>query len=190
MSKKFWFLTSKSLFKKIKTKTFIIVNILLLIAFSSLMNIDRIVLFFGGNFNKENNVMIVDNTHKSFDLFKENIKSASIIENGSKFKVTKIDTIDKEKVKKDEDILIVINENKENTIEVNMITYGYIDSSVYQIITSALNKTKQTLAIEKLNISKEELSKINKSVSIKREYIEKGKNEKEENMEYILSLVS
>ena len=190
MSKKFWFLTKQSLLKKIKTKTFIIVNILLLIAFSALMNIDRIVLFFGGNFNKENNIMVVDNTYRSYDLFKENLKSSSIIENGLKFKTTKIDKIDKENVKKDEDILIVINNDSDNTIDVNMITYGYIDSSVYQVITSALNKTKQTLSIESLNISKEDLAKINKSVSIRREYIEKGKNEKEENMEYVLSIVT
>ena len=190
MSKKFWFLTTQSLFKKIKTKTFIIVNILLLILFVSLMNIDRIVLFFGGNFNKENNIMVVDNSYKSYDLFKENLKSSSLIENGLKYKITKLDNIDKEKVKKDEDIIIVINNNQENTIDVNMITYGYIDSSVYQVILTALNKTKQTLAIEKLDISKEELAKINETVSIKREYIEKGKNEKEENMEYVLSIIT
>ena len=190
MSKKFWFLTFQSLLKKIKTKTFIIVNMLLLIAFASLVNIDRIVLFFGGNFNKTNKIMVVDNTYKSYDLFKGNIKDSSIIDNGFKFKISKLDNIDKEKVKKDEDILIVINNNDENILDVNMITYGYIDSSVYQVITSALNKTKQTLAIENLNISKEELSKINEEVSIKREYIQKGKNENEENMEYILSIVT
>ena len=191
MSRKFWFLTTQSLLKKIKTKTFIIVNILLLIAFSSLMNIDRIVLFFGGNFNKENNIMIVDNTYKSYDLIKDQIENGStIIDNGLKFKVTKLDKIEKKKVKKDEDIMLVINNNEENTIDVNMITYGYIDSSVYQIITSSLNKVKQTLAIENLDISKEELSKLNESVSIKREYIQKGKNENEESMEYVLSIVT
>lgn len=191
MSRKFLFLTTQSLLKKIKTKTFIIVNILLLIAFSSLMNIDRIVLFFGGNFNKENNIMIVDNTYKSYDLIKDQIENGStIIDNGLKFKVTKLDKIEKKKVKKDEDIMLVINNNEENTIDVNMITYGYIDSSVYQIITSSLNKVKQTLAIENLDISKEELSKLNESVSIKREYIQKGKNENEESMEYVLSIVT
>ena len=111
MSKKFWFLTWQSLRKKIKTKTFIIVNILLLVAFSALMNIDRIVLFFGGNFNKENNIMVVDNTYKSYELFKNNLKSSSIIENGLKYKITKIDNVQKEKVKKDEDIIIVINKS-------------------------------------------------------------------------------
>ena len=190
MNKKFWFLTKQSLLKKIKTKTFIIINILLLIVFSALMNIDRIVLFFGGNFNEKNNIMVVDNTYKSYDIFKDNIKKSMIIDNGSKFKVTKLESIDKKKVKKDEDIIIVINNNVNNTIDANMITYGYIDSSVYQILTSALNKTKQTLAIEKLNISKEQLSKINQAVSIKREYVQKGKNEKEESMEYVLSIIT
>ena len=190
MSKKFWFLTWQSLRKKIKTKTFIIVNILLLVAFSALMNIDRIVLFFGGNFNKENNIMVVDNTYKSYELFKNNLKSSSIIENGLKYKITKIDNVQKEKVKKDEDIIIVINKSEENVIDVNMITYGYIDSSVYQVLTTALNKTKQTLAIENLNISKEELDKINKLVNINREYIQKDKNKNEEDLQYALSIVT
>ena len=190
MSKKFWFLTWQSLRKKIKTKTFIIVNILLLVAFSALMNIDRIVLFFGGNFNKENNIMVVDNTYKSYELFKNNLKSSSIIENGLKYKITKIANVQKEKVKKDEDIIIVINKSEENVIDVNMITYGYIDSSVYQVLTTALNKTKQTLAIENLNISKEELDKINKLVNINREYIQKDKNKNEEDLQYALSIVT
>ena len=65
MNKKFWFLVKQSLKKKMKTKTFIIVNILLLIVFAALMNIDRIILFFGGNFNAENNIMVLDNTNKT-----------------------------------------------------------------------------------------------------------------------------
>ena len=54
MKNKFWFLTKMSLEKKIKSKTFIIVNILLFIVLAALMNIDKIVLFFGGNFDKQN----------------------------------------------------------------------------------------------------------------------------------------
>ena len=124
-------------------------------------------------------------------MIKETLEnSTSIIDNGLKIKVSKLEKVDKEKVKKDEDIIIEINSNEENTIDANMITYGYIDSSVYQAISSSLNKVKQTLAIEKLDISKEELAKINKSISIRREYIQDGKNENEENMEYILSIVT
>ena len=51
-----------SLEKKIKSKTFIIVNILLFIALVALMNIDKIVLFFGGNFDKQNNICLIYET--------------------------------------------------------------------------------------------------------------------------------
>ena len=44
MTNKFWFLTKNSLQKKMKNKTFIIVNILLLIVLVALINIDRVVM--------------------------------------------------------------------------------------------------------------------------------------------------
>ena len=96
-----------SLEKKIKNKTFIIVNILLFIVLVALMNIDKIVLFFGGNFDKQNNIMIVDNTNKTYEIFKNTMeKEETIIDTGLKYKITKIDDEKKarKKVKKDEDI--------------------------------------------------------------------------------------
>ena len=193
MSKKFWFLVKQSLLKKIKTKTFIIVNILLFAVFVSLVNIDKIVLFFGGNFNKENNIMVIDNTNKTYEIFKNNIKdSNTIIDTGLKYKITRANDEEKskKKIKKDEDILVIINTDNDNILDVKIVTYGYIDSSLYQLITTSLNSSKQMLAIENLNISQEELAKINTPVKIKREYMQDGKNENEENMEYILSLVT
>ena len=193
MSKKFWFLVKQSLLKKIKTKTFIIVNILLFAVFVSLVNIDKIVLFFGGNFNKENNIMVIDNTNKTYEIFKNNIKdSNTIIDTGLKYKITRANDEEKskKKIKKDEDILVIINNDNDNILDVKIVTYGYIDSSLYQLITTSLNSSKQMLAIENLNISQEELAKINTPVKIKREYMQDGKNENEENMEYILSLVT
>ena len=193
MSKKFWFLVKQSLLKKIKTKTFIIVNILLFAVFVSLVNIDKIVLFFGGNFNKENNIMVIDNTNKTYEIFKNNIKdSNTIIDTGLKYKITRsnYEEKSKKKIKKDEDILVIINNDNDNILDVKIVTYGYIDSSLYQLITTSLNSSKQMLAIENLNISQEELAKINTPVKIKREYMQDGKNENEENMEYILSLVT
>ena len=193
MSKKFIFLTTKSLTKKIKTKTFIIVNILLLVAFISIMNIDRIVLYFGGNFNKENNIMVLDNTNRSYALFENNINNSnSILSTGIKYKVKQVYNYDESKksIKKDQDILIVINNNDQDIFDVELLTYGYINSNLYQLISSSLNSTKQVLAIEKLDISKEELAKLNKQVDITRTYIEEGKNQNEENMEYILSFIT
>ena len=190
---KFWFLTKMSLEKKIKSKTFIIVNILLFIVLAALMNIDKIVLFFGGNFDKQNNIMIVDNTNKTYEIFKNTMeKEETIIDTGLKYKITKIDDEKKarKKVKKDEDIVIVINEGDDNIIKTTMITYGYINSNLYQLINSSITIAKQNLAMEEVGISPDDLNKISKSVEIKREYVEKNKSEEEEKNEFVMGVVT
>lgn len=190
---KFWFLTKMSLEKKIKSKTFIIVNILLFIVLAALMNIDKIVLFFGGNFDKQNNIMIVDNTNKTYEIFKNTMeKEETIIDTGLKYKITKIDEEKKarKKVKKDEDIVIVINEDDDNIIKTTMITYGYINSNLYQLINSSITIAKQNLAMEEVGISPDDLNKISKSVEIKREYVEKNKSEEEEKNEFVMGVVT
>ena len=190
---KFWFLTKMSLEKKIKSKTFIIVNILLLVVLVALMNIDKIVLFFGGNFDKQNNIMIVDNTNKTYEIFKNTMeKEETIIDTGLKYKITKIDDEKKarKKVKKDEDIVIVINEDDDNIIKTTMITYGYINSNLYQLINSSITIAKQNLAMEEVGISPDDLNKISKSVEIKREYVEKNKSEEEEKNEFVMGVVT
>ena len=190
---KFWFLTKMSLEKKIKSKTFIIVNILLFIVLAALMNIDKIVLFFGGNFDKQNNIMIVDNTNKTYEIFKNTMeKEETIIDTGLKYKITKIDDEKKarKKVKKDEDIVIVINEDDDNIIKTTMITYGYINSNLYQLINSSITIAKQNLAMEEVGISPDDLNKISKNVEIKREYVEKNKSEEEEKNEFVMGVVT
>jgi len=182
-----------SLEKKIKNKTFIIVNILLFIVLAALMNIDKIVLFFGGNFDKQNNIMIVDNTNKTYEIFKNTMeKEETIIDTGLKYKITKIDDEKKarKKVKKDEDIVIVINEDDDNIIKTTMITYGYINSNLYQLINSSITAAKQNLAMEEVGISPDDLNKISKSVEIKREYVEKNKSEEEEKNEFVMGVVT
>ena len=193
MKNKFWFLTKDSLFKKIKNKTFIIVNILLLVALVALTNIDKIVLFFGGNFDKVNNIMVVDKTEKTYDVFKTVIDSEeTIIDTGLKYKITKVDTEEKakKKIKKDEDIAIIFEEDEENVISVKMITYGYINSNLYQLINTSINASKQVLAMEKLNISAEDLAKISSPIEISRQYIQEDKTEQEENQEFIMGVVT
>jgi hypothetical protein len=193
MTNKFWFLTKNSLQKKMKNKTFIIVNILLLIVLVALINIDRVVMLFGGNFDKQNNIMVLDNTNKTYEIFKKTIDSEeTIIDTGLKYKVKKVSDEKKAKkeIKKDEDILLIINNDENNIINVTMITYGYINSNLYQLINSSITASKQNLAMEEIGISAEELAKISKSVEIKREYIEANKSKEEEQNEFIMGIVT
>lgn len=193
MTNKFWFLTKNSLQKKMKNKTFIIVNILLLIVLVALINIDRVVMLFGGNFDKQNNIMVLDNTNKTYEIFKKTIDSEeTIIDTGLKYKVKKVsdEKNAKKEIKKDEDILLIINNDENDIINVTMITYGYINSNLYQLINSSITASKQNLAMEEIGISAEELAKISKSVEIKREYIEANKSKEEEQNEFIMGIVT
>ena len=193
MTNKFWVLTKNSLKKKMKNKTFIIVNILLLIVLVALINIDRVVMLFGGNFDKQNNIMVLDNTNKTYEIFKKTIDSEeTIIDTGLKYKVKKVSDEKKAKkeIKKDEDILLIINNDENDIINVTMITYGYINSNLYQLINSSITASKQNLAMEEIGISAEELDKISKSVEIKREYIEANKSKEEEQNEFIMGIVT
>ena len=193
MTNKFWFLTKNSLQKKMKNKTFIIVNILLLIVLVALINIDRVVMLFGGNFDKQNNIMVLDNTNKTYEIFKKTIDSEeTIIDTGLKYKVKKVSDEKKAKkeIKKDEDILLIINNDENDIMNVTMITYGYINSNLYQLINSSITASKQNLAMEEIGISAEELAKISKSVEIKREYIEANKSKEEEQNEFIMGIVT
>lgn len=193
MKNKFWFLTKMSLKKKIKSKTFIIVNILLAIVVISLANIDKIVTFFGGDFNKTNNIMVLDNTGYTYDKFKDTMNNEkSLIDTGLKYKIKNVtdENNAKKEIKKEEDILIILNENDDNVLDVKLVTYGYINANMYQLIQNSINSTKQYLAIKELNISDEDLDKISKNVSIEREYIDKNKSKEEENMNLIMGVVT
>lgn len=85
---------------------------------------------------------------------------------------------------------MIINNDENDIINVTMITYGYINSNLYQLINSSITASKQNLAMEEIGISAEELAKISKSVEIKREYIEANKSKEEEQNEFIMGIVT
>lgn len=191
MESKFKFLTKYSLNKKLKNKWFIIVNILLLIVIIGIANIDNIVKFFGGDFNKDTKIRIVDNS-SYYDVIKNNIESSSKYIDSSKYIVTKKKDLEKEKKKIEgkDDIILVINNDEKNVFNVEFITDSYVDMVKYQVIVSSLNSAKQAIALSKSNIDKEELANIQKEVKIKRSFISEEKTKEEENSKNILSLLS
>lgn len=192
MSKKFWFLTKMSFLKKIKNKTFIIVNVLLCILLIGLSNLDSIIKYFGGDFNKVNNIMVVNNTPISYDTIKESFKSSkSIIDIDTNYKLKKETNEEKakSKIKNDTDLLLVLN-NKNEQIDVKLVTYGYINKNLYSIIENSINSINKLNVLNELNISKEDLNKLTQNVDIKRIYIEKDKNENDENKDFIMNVVT
>ena len=82
---KLGFLTKYSLGKKIKSKWFIVVNIIILLVISALINMDSIIKLFGGDFNNNEEILVIDNIGV-LETFKEFVSNqVNSITNSTKF---------------------------------------------------------------------------------------------------------
>ena len=193
MIKKFLYLTKYGLKKKIKSKSFIISNIVLFVLIIGLLNIDSIISFFGGDFTKETNVYVVDNTNESFELLEKNYKNInSIIEGNNNIKMINSDSnLEKlkDEIKGTTDIIIDLKNDDQNYIRASIITENYIDPMIYQVLVQTINVSKQEIALKNSSIDVEELNKISKNVDIERLILDESKNTEEENMNTVMSIV-
>lgn len=195
MSSKLNYLIGVSLKRKIKTKWFLIVNIILAIAIIGIINIDSIISFFGGDFNEKQKVYVVDNTNMSFDLFSSQLKEMDININKKEedsFSLEKLNTENeaRDKIQEDKDAIAIIFDNdEEKVMKSKIISDGYIDTIDYQMYVNAITNTKVGLAISKSNISPEEISRIYEAPIIDRIIIDENKKSEDESMEMIMTTV-
>lgn len=195
MSSKLNYLIGVSLKRKIKTKWFFIVNIILAIAIIGIINIDSVINFFGGDFNEKQKVYVVDNTNLSFDLFSSQLKEMDININKSEddnFLIEKIDTEDIARKKLEEDkkaIAVIFDNDDDKVMKSKIISEGYIETIDYQMYVNAITNTKVGVAISKSNISAEEISKIYEAPVIDRIILDETKKSEDESMEMIMTTV-
>ena len=195
MKNKLKFLIGMSLKRKIKTKWFVLANIFLAILIIGVANIDHIITFFGGDFDKTTKIYVIDNTN-TYDIFKASIDAGFKLTEDSKYEVIKYDKTKEEiteEIKNNEEekdsIALVFDYDEENIIKVSMITHGFVDTLNMTLINSAINSVKTYLAVEKFEISEEELLALNTPVTIERTVLDENKDSAEENMDMIMSTV-
>ena len=187
MSDKFWYLTKQSLNKKIKSKWFLGINILLALVVIALININSIIAFFGGDFNEEIKILVIDNTEVSYPVFKETMNTLTKEEDAGKITVKK-ETRPEEKLKKklkDNQISIVFDNDEENFVSSKIISNEKIDNTTYQYITQGLNTTKTSVALAKTNTDPALLAKISSPMEVERVVLSNGKSV-DENMEMVM----
>ena len=182
MKKKFWYLTKVSLEKKIKTKWFLITNIILALVIMCLININSIIKFFGGDFSDEIQIYVVDNIG-GYELFQSSLNALDEDEN---IKVYKKD-VDAEKLDKGK-VLISLDADENGFLEAKITSYEKIDNTIYQKIITSLNSTKSTLGLIKSNIDPTLLTEITKETKIDRDILSDSKNV-DENMELVMNSV-
>lgn len=183
------YLISVSLSRKIKSKWFLIVNILLCVGISLLINIDSLIKFFGGDFNDAKIIYVLDNTKEFSSKFENNFKI--FMENSSEEQIGNYDIVDssenledlKEKIKEKKEknnVILVVDEDSENLYKVSLITNDYMEYIDVQLITNILNNTKMQLAIEQSNIDEKELNRIYNNISIERIILDSDKSSEDE----------
>lgn len=180
MNKKLWYLTRLSLNKKIKSKWFVVANIIILIVLVGILNIDYIIKLFGGDFDKFTNILVVDNTNYVYDDL-ENIynESSKYIEDIKNSTITLSDkTTDELKEDlKDKDIILEINNDNDNFINAKVIINGSVDTIIYQFITTSINQVKTNVALNSYGIDKDTMDLIEKSVDIEKININEDKKD-------------
>lgn len=161
MKNKLKFLTKQSLDKKIKTKWFKGVNILLLVLFVLIMNVDRVISFFGGDFENQITIYVKDDV-EVYDSFVTSFESVSEMLGESKnFKLEKTEE-DIEKLKenlenKEDEILVYIMPDETNYMKAQIISYEDAGTVTTQIISSTINSVKSSMAASLSGLTEEQI---------------------------------
>ena len=186
MKSKLGFLVKYSLKKKMCSKWFIIINLLLFFVIVGLVNVDKVITSLGGDFEDINNIIVVDNTDSFANYLEKNlelIKNIPTLEFDYTYKVNNeldIDSLTVEDLKKD-DIVLVVNPTNTNFVEIEFITNDTINTVVYQMILSALNNSKTNYALEKSGIDVEEYTSIATPITIERVLLNQEAKSEEQN---------
>ena len=194
MRNKLNFLVGISLKRKIKSKWFLIANIIIALVVIALINIDAIIGFFGGDFNNKQTIYIIDNANV-YTNFKENlITSTSVLDNGTDYEILKSDK-SLEELKKIYDNesekawIIEFNNDPTNVLKTTLISKDFIETVDYQLIYNAINNTKTMKAIEELQLSSEEINKLYSQATVERVIIDESKDAAAETSETLLTSI-
>ena len=190
------FLTKISLQRKIKTKWFLAANILLALIIVCGINIDTIITTFGGDFNKQRDVYIVDKTDIAYESLKSGInessKTLNTSTNKSSFKIQESNKSEKElkKIVDEDNALVLITDfNKNKELSVKVISKDYLSTVDSQLITNTINQTKTSIALATSGIDSNKLEQIYKSAEIEYEYTKDDVKAGEEGTEMIMQTV-
>ncbi len=169
MNRKLWFLTKISLNKKIKTKWFVIANLLFLVLIVGLINIDSIIKAFGGDFDDTLELLVIDNAD-IYDNFETSyLNNIKYINDYDDVKVIKYDkTYDEaiEEVKEDDKLLLVIDQDNENYLKAKVVSNEEIGTITNTIIQATLSSIRSEIVLSEYNITKEMFNNINNRVEV------------------------
>ena len=169
MTNKLKFLTKMSLNKKIKTKWFLIANLIFAILIVGLLNVDSVIKAFGGEFDDIQEILVIDRAlvFDEFDLY---------YKDGSKYLTDYIDTEitlydgsyeeGLELVEEEDKILLVIENDNIDYITAKVVSNEALGNVTSTLISAVLSKIRSNKVLLEYDISELEYQNINKGVEI------------------------
>ena len=171
MKNKAWFLIKQSLKKKMDTKWFKIVNVLICLLLIGVINIDKIINVFGGDFKDTINIYLTgDNNYlEGFNAYF--LTNKKIVNDEKTYEIAyssdSIDTL-KEKIADTNNIVVNINLDTAEYLKADIISYNKIDTITYNLLSTSLTGMKTSMALNYNGVSSEEMAKITSPISINR----------------------
>ena len=170
MKNKLKFLTKQSLDKKIKNKWIKGVNILLMVLFVLIMNIDRVIAVFGGDFENQITVYVKDevNIYESFAPVFEEV--ASSLGEAKNFKLEEteedIESLKNSLEEDQEKIVVYILPDEQNYMKAQILSYDEVGTITTQLISASINSVKSTVAASASGLTNEQILALTSPVEI------------------------
>ncbi len=183
MKNKLLFLTKMSLNKKIKTKWFLIANIIFAVLIIGLINIDTIIKAFGGDFNDTQEILIIDEVgafskfESNYEVYKKYLAYYDDVKI-NKYEFIYDDVV--ELVEEDDKILLVISPDEDNYIKAKMVSKDALGTITNTLISTTLTAIRSEIVLNEYNITEEMYQKINANVLV--EDVILSSENKEDNM--------
>lgn len=174
---KFWIILFHTYLSKIKTKSFIVTTIITVAILLALTNMNRII----DAFNKDdvNNIIVIDETGQLLPPLKEQMK---VID-----KELQIEAFDGTVSEGEQSVeegkyegLLILSFSKENLPEATYKANSVADTEISSGLESALQQTKTMLTAAQINLTMEQLAKLNEPVLFEKIALEKDAKTEEE----------
>ena len=190
MRNKFKYLVKYSLKKKIDTKWFKIVNVLLLILIVFLVNMDYLINLFGGDFEDKEKIYVVDNVG-SFNTFSNYFNAlTSELDNGEYEIILDQDILQDEK-EIDDEVVVVLNPSNTEYLAGEIVSFDTVSRTTYEMIVNSMNAVKSELVLNTSGLTPEQIASLTSPVEITERVLntDAQNNETKENVGAIVTTV-
>ena len=180
MKNKLIFLSKMSLGKKIKTKWFLIANLIFAILIVGLINIDSVIKVFGGDFDETQEILVIDEMNTFDELKTSYLMYQKYVSDYDDVTFTKYDKSydEGEKEVKDNDkVLLVITSDDENYLKAKIVSNESLSKITSTLLSSALTSVKSETLLKEYNISSEMYQKINSGIDIENVVLDEENSE-------------